>query len=286
MARGTGKRVTAGALSMLVPGAGQLYVGAARRGLMLLLASAALGLVALAMLLERGEAASLVDRRVIGGLLVVNAALLAFRLFAVWDAWRGPSASGLALAGLVAVAVVTALPHVAAGYVAVRGYDVLDTVFADEEPRDVVAAGLFLDDSPPRPLPVPRQLWPHGIDPEQDQPAPLRLDPNRAAPLAASPTVLTATGQPAGPAWTTMLLLGSDEGPGQPGDRTDTMIVVALQRGTHRAAAFGIPRNLVLRAARRGTRTASPSRSTTSTAARTSTPSAFPRARATSARPR
>ena len=34
----------------------------------------------------------------------------------------------------------TAAPHVAAGYVAVRGYDVLDSVFADEEPGDVLAS--------------------------------------------------------------------------------------------------------------------------------------------------
>ena len=114
------------------------------------------------------------------------------------------------------------------------------------EPSDALSAGLFLDAEPARPLPVPRQLWPLKIDPGQDQPTPLRLDPNRAAPLAASPAVLAAAGQPAGPAWTTLLLLGSDEGPGQPGDRTDTMIVVALQRETRRAAAFGIPRNLVL----------------------------------------
>ena len=53
-----------------------------------------------------------------------------------------------------------------------------------------------------------------------------------AAPAAARP-------------WVTILLLGSDAGPGNWGERTDTMIVVALQRGTGRAAAFGVPRNLV-----------------------------------------
>jgi len=47
------------------------------------------------------------------------------------------------------------------------------------------------------------------------------------------------------PPWVTILLLGSDEGPRQAGDRTDTMIVAALQRETGRAVLFGIPRNLV-----------------------------------------
>lgn len=243
MARGTRKRVTAGFLSMLLPGAGQVYAGAARRGLILLGATAALVLCTGAALAERGDAASLVDSRLIAAIVVANVALLGLRLFAVVDAWRG-AVTPVALGALAVLVALTAAPHVAAAYVTVRGYDVLDTVFADEEPRDRLSVGLFLSGAPPRPLPVPRQLWPHGIDPAQDQPAPLRLDANRAAPLAASRRVLVTAEEPAGPAWTTMLLLGSDEGPGQPGDRTDTMIVVALQRGTHRAAAFGIPRNL------------------------------------------
>src|SRR6185503_18910583 len=45
--------------------------------------------------------------------------------------------------------------------------------------------------------------------------------------------------------WVTLLLMGSDRGPGNWGERTDTMIVAALQRGTGRAVAFGVPRNLV-----------------------------------------
>ena len=45
--------------------------------------------------------------------------------------------------------------------------------------------------------------------------------------------------------WVTILLIGSDEGPGRAGDRTDTMILAGLERDTGRAVAFGIPRNLV-----------------------------------------
>jgi LCP family protein required for cell wall assembly len=251
MARWTWKRVTAGFLSMLVPGAGQVYAGARRRGAVLLAVSAALTVVLVALLVARplGLAASVVDRRVVAAILLANLALLGFRLFAVVDAWRlgRAAASGLAIAGLAVVAAATAAPHVAAGYVTVRGYDVLDTVFADEEPRDVLGGGaLFISARPVRPLPVPRRPWPLGIDPTHDQPAPLRLNPARAAPLAASPDVLGTAVEPSEEQpWTTILLLGSDEGPGQPGDRTDTMIVVALQQSTGRAAAFGIPRNLV-----------------------------------------
>jgi LCP family protein required for cell wall assembly len=42
-----------------------------------------------------------------------------------------------------------------------------------------------------------------------------------------------------------MLLVGSDHGPGNEGNRTDTMVVAALQRDTGRAVLLGIPRNLV-----------------------------------------
>ena len=53
------------------------------------------------------------------------------------------------------------------------------------------------------------------------------------------------TRSPRGPKpWTTILLLGTDEGPGNWGARTDTIILAAIQHGTGRAAAFGIPRNL------------------------------------------
>ncbi len=73
-------------------------------------------------------------------------------------------------------------------------------------------------------------------------PSPNRRLP-RGRPLAASPQVLAAA--PAEHPWTTILLLGTDEGPGNWGARTDTIILVALEHGTRRAAAFGIPRNLV-----------------------------------------
>jgi LCP family protein required for cell wall assembly len=235
---------------MLVPGAGQLYAGARRRAVPLLAVSIALLLVVPAIAIASPlEPAQLVDRRILAGLVLANLALLGLRLFAVVDAWRcAPGAAPrLAVLALVAIATATAVPHVAAGYVTVRGYDVLDSVFADSEPGDVlVARGLFLADSPsPRRPPRWRtRAWPLDLDPAGGAPPALRLRPDRAQPLTMSREVLAgakATSRP----WVTMLLLGSDEGPGQPGDRTDTMILVALQHGTRRAAAFGVPRNLV-----------------------------------------
>jgi polyisoprenyl-teichoic acid--peptidoglycan teichoic acid transferase len=244
MTHGSRGRVVAGFLSMLVPGAGQLYVGARRRGLVLLAISAALAVGLLALLVARplGSAASLVGRPLLAAVLLGNVALLTFRLFAIVDAWnwgRG-AASGLAVLALGAFAALAAAPHVAAGYVAVRGYGVLESVFADEEPRDVLRSdGLFLAPTPQVTVTAPRSAPPR-------RPA-RRVTPALPPiePLEASRRVLVGEAQSFEHPWVTLLLLGSDAGPGQWGTRTDTMIVVALQRGTGRAAAFGVPRNLV-----------------------------------------
>jgi LCP family protein required for cell wall assembly len=235
------RRLCAAVLSVLVPGAGHLFLGARRRGLILL------GLTAVALVsgvLLVGWASSSVDRTLVGTVLAVDLALLALRLFAVADVWRG------GVLGLAALAVVTALPHVAAGYVTVRSYDVLEEVFAEEEPTDVLHDELFRS-GPALPAAVPLDAWQLALVE--------RLGPGEVAPLEADARVLADGGLsmgrtgtvPAsaldnGPAkpWTTILLLGTDEGPGNWGARTDTIILAALQHGTGRAVAFGIPRNL------------------------------------------
>jgi LCP family protein required for cell wall assembly len=233
---------------MLVPGAGQVYLGALRLGLLLLTATTGL-LVVGALLATRagnGFVDRLVDRRVVAGLVAVNLALLALRLFAVADAWRrGQSAAPrLAVAGLAALAAVTALPHVAAGFVAVRGYTTLTRVFASEEPKDVLPArGLFI--VPERSTPIRHPVWPGGVPPAADPPARIRRGDLSSKPLTASRRVLVLDERPVDRPWTTLLLLGSDRGPGNWGERTDTMIVVAFQRGTRRAVLFGVPRNWV-----------------------------------------
>jgi LCP family protein required for cell wall assembly len=244
-------RFVAALLSLLVPGTGQIYLGARRRGLVLLGAFAGLVAVLAALALRSLELGSLVNARLLVAVLVANAALLAFRCFAVVDAWRSGrgAASAAAVTGLVAVVALACAPHVAAGYVAVRGYTVLDRVFADAEPDDVLPAqGLFLT-AAPAPPPPPAALPPIGRRvggpqpvPDSPLPRPRRVGPAR--PLDSSAQVLVH-GDETGKPWVTLLLLGSDGGPGIWGERTDTMIVVALQRSTGRATAFGVPRNLV-----------------------------------------
>jgi len=233
----TRRSLVASALSVIVPGAGHLYAGLRARGLVLIAVSAALLLAAL-VLAARGGVPTL-DRRLLVAVLVADAAVLAFRLFAVVDAWRvaGAAATTTALAGLGVLAALTVLPHAASAYVAVRSYDVLDTVFADEAPHDVLPShGVFLAPQPPR---LDRTRSGTGFRKET-----VSLPPP-ARPLAESAHVLTGTQSATQRTWTTLLLLGTDEGPGNWGARTDTIILAALEHGTGRAALFGIPRNLI-----------------------------------------
>src|SRR3954468_15043295 len=201
---------------MLVPGLGQFILGAYRRALVLLGLTGVVVLASAAVVLAHPS----LDTRLLASILVLDLALLGLRVFAVVDAGRSTAPAFVA-----ALVVLTVAPHAAAGYLAVRSYTVLDRVFASEEPRDVLPShGLFLSDTP-------------APEPESE-----RLPVGR--PLVASPELVT-TAAPVERPWTTILLLGTDEGPGNWGARTDTIIVVALEHGTRRAVAFGIPRNLV-----------------------------------------
>jgi LCP family protein required for cell wall assembly len=246
-----------------VPGAGQVYAGARRRGALLVAIALASALAAAVLLLESDPvsvAQVALRRDVAAALLAANLGLLAFRSFAVVDAWRlggrsGHRAGPVGLAVLAGILALTALPHAAVAYYGVRGYDALAAVFADDEPSDVLPArGVFLIDrvgarplradpptaggqraQEPRPTPFRGQALPLG--PTSDE---------RLVGASGSTTHATAH-QPLAEArpWVTLLLIGSDAGPERPGNRTDTMIVVALERGTGRAAALGIPRNIV-----------------------------------------
>jgi len=216
---------------MLVPGAGQLYLGARRRGLFLLAVTAFL-LLGLLVLAGRADLGS-VDRQLVAALLALDLAVLALRLFAVLDVWRGGAAGAAVLVAL------TAAPHVAAGWVTVRGYDVLESVFADEEPCGTACdRGAVLLSQKVVPLPewVPKDAWEWALVE--------RLGPGEVAPLEPAPRVLAAAAAKDAKPWTTILLLGTDEGPGNWGARTDTIILAALQHGSGRAVAFGVPRNL------------------------------------------
>jgi LCP family protein required for cell wall assembly len=227
--------VVAGLLSLLVPGVGQLYRGATRRGLILL--AIAFGIVACGLILGSWlslDALSGVNGPIVALVVLVDLAVMGFRVFAVVDAARG--ALPVLVACLVAL---TAAPHVAAAWVTVRSYDVLASVFADEEPCSTACdRGTLLLSHVVVPMPewVPKDAWEWALVE--------RLGPGEVAPLQADARVLEGDEVPVAKPWTTILLLGTDEGPGNWGARTDTIILAAIQHGTGRAAAFGVPRNL------------------------------------------
>jgi LCP family protein required for cell wall assembly len=237
--------LVAAALSALVPGVGQLYVGARRRGLLLLTIWIVLCGAALAAVTSPETFLFLdVGPWLLAAVLAVNIAVGAYRLLALVDAGRG-IASRAGVATLAALAALAVAPHIALGYAAVRGYSVLDDVFADAEPGDVFGSrGIFL-------VVPPLGREPRALDPPRDRP--LRATPEplplpyvgRDLPLASSPWVVDDEVERRDRPWVTILLLGSDEGPRQRGDRTDAMIVSAIQRDTGRAVLFGVPRNVV-----------------------------------------
>lgn len=239
------KALVAAALSALVPGIGQLYVGARRRGVVLLAIWIVLCGAALAAVTHPETFLFLdIGPWLLAAVLAANIAVGAYRLLALVDAGRG-IASRAGVATLAALAALAAAPHVALGYAAVRGYSVLDDVFADAEPGDVFGSrGIFL-------AVPPLGRDPRDLDPPRDRPLRATPEPRprpyvgRDLPLASSPWVVDDEAAARDRPWVTILLLGSDEGPRQRGDRTDTMIVSAIQRDTGRAVLFGVPRNVV-----------------------------------------
>ena len=209
------RAIRAGVLSALLPGAGQLYLGHRRRGLVLL-ALGLLPLVFVGTLLVRGGGSmvSLVLRpSVLAALLIGNALVAAFRLFAVFDAYQlggEGQASGLpawarvplTCAALLGLAAITVAPHAIAGYYNAQAYKTVTSVFG---------GGPSLASQLPG--------W-------SDSRA--KASPNQ-------------------PGWSgrlTVLLLGGDAGAGRVGLRTDTMIMASLDPATRRVALIGLPRNI------------------------------------------
>ncbi len=222
------KPFLSGLLSLLLPGAGQVYSGRIARGLAI--AALAVSAVVFSAWYVARSGATLADDvvslDVLLGLLVVNALVLIARFWIVADAYAlaarekrralGRPRPLAAAFSLLVLAALTAAPHTVLGWGTYVTYDTIDTVFAEEEPQDVLSP----------------------------------------AELAFLPTLVPGTGQalqgdrpvappePESRKWTTVLLIGGDAGYLRVGLRADTMIAVSVQANTGRAALFSIPRNL------------------------------------------
>jgi LCP family protein required for cell wall assembly len=223
-------------LSGLIPGLGQAWLGARRRGMLIALPVViAVGAVIVAVAIDP---VGTLDAVVKPGALVVILAVLvfvaAYHLVAITDAFRvgarrvraatpdGRQPSALRSPGLAIVLAGVVLVYGTVEYVGIRAYQAENTIFVDpgsgfeipqpsfatqSTPSSLPATG-GITDAPPTPTPVPVPAW------AQDG----RLN---------------------------LLLIGTDAGPGRWLARTDTMVVLSVDIATGRAALFGIPRNLL-----------------------------------------
>ncbi|HTK45750.1 MAG TPA: LCP family protein [Patescibacteria group bacterium] len=226
----------AAVLSLFLPGLGQAWLGAVRRGL-LIAAPVVFGLVLLAtmaLLDARGLLETFLRPGWIVALLVAIVGIGVYHVLAIQDAyrvglrhspegvWHGPRPQAFLsplLGGALAVAVVA---YGTLTIVGVKAYDATEAIFVKPDSGMVIPAASFEPTPGPTSGPLPTGLTPP--------------DP-------------TATPVP-GPPWAVdgrlnLLLIGSDAGPGRWELRTDTMIVLSVEVATARAVLIGIPRNLV-----------------------------------------
>lgn len=248
---------TAAFLSLIFPGLGHAYAGAVTRGI----AFAAVPFLSLALLagvVLRADKIELlgflIQQPVLIALFVVNVIALVYRVVAVVDAWQvarflnAVDASGggrlgrarlpfspLSVAGLLAVVLVLAGGHVAVARYNVLALDLVGCVFSDSGDASCDSA----DDTP-----SPGVSSPPGSGDEGDTPSPTLEEP--------SPISSGAVGTPAAtlPPWDgkerlNVLLVGSDQRPGDSSFNTDTLIVVSVDPVTKQVAMFQVPRDMV-----------------------------------------
>lgn len=227
--------LVAALLSALVPGAGQLYAGQRRRGWILLAVSALL--IVGAVVWAAGDPIAVAklafEPDVLRGLLFADAALLAFRAWAAWDAYRAMGEPSRVLGAPVAavVGIVTAasllVPHVLFARYDLAQLDLITTVFA--APTTL----------PPTTMPTTTTSTPSVTS---------DLGPGTTAPPPPSSSTTTTTEPPTiwdGSERVNILLLGSDAGLGREGVRTDTIMLLSVDPASGDTVLFAVPRNFV-----------------------------------------
>jgi len=219
-------------LSFLLPGLGQLVAGAPARGLLIALpvVLAIGGLVAVFVIDKVLILRALLNPTLLIVIVGASLLLMAYRLWAIVDAYRTGGGGSRRAAGsgaarvasaivLAAVLGATVAMHAYAAYVGWTAHETLVAVFDPGGPGD--------------PTPSPTA-------------APTPSAGETATPVPTpSPTPLP-TPTPA-PAWASdgrlnVLLVGSDAGPGRFSQRADAIILVSVEIETGRVAAFSLPR--------------------------------------------
>lgn len=264
----------AAAVSVLLPGSGHWWVGRRRRALVIGGVSF-VGLIGALWLASR-SAYDLLEWFVQPAWLWLvfwgNVAVAALRMFASFDAYRlapevkPPPSRWPVRAGLAAIALLIALPHVFVGVYAIEAIDLIETVFVDdtvpplaEREQELLALGVDPTDlgpSAPREttttMSPPATFTPRSglssaegkeLIPESD------LNPYRPELAVREANFANAPFESItdryGDERITVLLAGGDAGPGRWSMRTDVMIVASLNLETGKAALFSLSRDLV-----------------------------------------
>ncbi len=237
-------------LSLVFPGLGHLYAGAAQRGL----AFAALPLLLLAFIagvllrIPQAELLALaVQPWLLTSVFVLNLLALAYRMVAVVDAYRVAgfvnawTASGgrvdrprvprqpLSIAGLLAVILVLSGAHVAVGRYDLLAMDTAECIFLERDcPATTPSPGSSVDPS---------------AEPSAEESA---VPIESAEPSLSLPPVGSAVPNVTAPPWNgtdrlNILLIGADEQ--AEAHNTDTLIVVSIDPVTRQVALFSLPRD-------------------------------------------
>ncbi|MEO5940559.1 MAG: LCP family protein, partial [Candidatus Limnocylindrales bacterium] len=246
----------AAVLSLLVPGLGHAYAGAYQRALGFAAPLILIGAL-LAGIVLRVEPTKLIEfvltPWVLPGIFVLNLVLLGYRLVAIIDAYRvtaflnGLAASGdgrlgrprlvfnpLSVAGLVAVVLVMAGAHVVVARYDMLARDVLTDpcIFVAND-----AEGTANCDPTGSASPGPSG---NPTDDPTDSPVPTPSEPPVQGSGSLPPVAV--------PPWNgtdrlNILLIGSDQRPGDGTYNTDTLIVVSIDPVTKQVAMFSLPRD-------------------------------------------
>jgi LCP family protein required for cell wall assembly len=211
-------------LSFVLPGLGQIAVGAIRRGLILGLPLVAVIVLGLLLFLfdKGGLIAAMVRPEVVLALVILDLVLGVIHFIAIGDAYRiarrrvSRSAWQLRAGApslLAFLLVLTVGLHGGLGAIGFDAYNTMETIYPQPQSSFSIPIPSFGVIGTPAPGATPT-------------PAPI-----------------------AGPDWArdgrlNILLIGGDAGPGRWNLRTDTMILFSADVATGKVAMFGIPRNL------------------------------------------
>lgn len=212
--------------SAFLPGLGHLMVGRRALAVSLLIVDAVV--VAALLVAVVGFPSKVVRAWVtppaLVGIGVANIVLFLFRAAVTADSfWAGHSRRVVDWVLGTVAAVVVVVPHLLVGSLALTQGDLIDSVFASDEPT----AGVTSDTANPSTT----------VSTTSD---------GGAAPTTTAPEATTTTVSRIwdGRERLNIMLLGSDAGVGRIGTRTDTIILVSVEPDTGDVAMFSVPRNL------------------------------------------